>query len=319
MVAPHRSEKTPNQPIDRMSTPLPSDPEQRMAAYQARVEQALADRLPPADQVPRRLHEAMRYAALGGGKRVRPLLVYFTGEVLGLAPAELDAPAVAIELIHAYSLVHDDLPAMDDDDMRRGRPTCHIAYDEATAILVGDALQVLAFKILAHDPTLARGPDVRLALIDALAEAAGPAGMAGGQAIDIESIGKPMTLAELEQMHRLKTGALIRVSVLMAALCATRLEAAQRQRLVRFAECAGHAFQVQDDILDVEGDAGRLGKTPGADEARHKPTYPSIAGLDEAKRIARSLYRESLEALSSFGEAAEPLRWLSAYIIERDY
>jgi geranylgeranyl pyrophosphate synthase len=290
-----------------------------MAAYQARVETALATRLPPADQVPKRLHEAMRYVALGGGKRVRPLLVYFTGEVLGLPPTVLDAPACAIELIHAYSLVHDDLPAMDDDDMRRGRPTCHIAYDEATAILVGDALQVLAVKILADDPTLERDANVRLALIDVLAEAAGPAGMAGGQAIDIESIGKPMTRSDLERMHRLKTGALIRASVLMAALCRTDLAPDRRQQLVRFAESAGHAFQVQDDILDVEGDAGRLGKTPGADEARHKPTYPSIVGLDEAKRIARGLYQDSLDALSDFGDAAEPLRWLSAYIIERDY
>jgi farnesyl diphosphate synthase len=290
-----------------------------MAAYQARVEAALAARLPSADDKPRRLHEAMRYVTLGGGKRVRPLLVYFTGEVLGLAPEVLDAPACAIELIHAYSLVHDDLPAMDDDDMRRGRPTCHIAYDEATAVLVGDALQVLAFKILAADPAIDRTPEVRLALIDVLAEAAGPGGMAGGQAIDIESIGKPMSLAELEHMHRLKTGALIRASVLLAALCRTDLPAARRAQLTRFAECAGHAFQVQDDILDVEGELVRLGKMPGADEARHKPTYPSIVGLEEAKRIARRLYDESLEALADFGDDAEPLRWLSAYIIERDY
>ncbi|MEO0422393.1 MAG: farnesyl diphosphate synthase [Pseudomonadota bacterium] len=295
------------------------DPHQRMAAYQARVEAALSDRLPPEDQIPRRLHEAMRYVALGGGKRVRPLLVYFTGEVLDLDPAVLDAPACAIELIHAYSLVHDDLPAMDDDDMRRGRPTCHIAYDEATAILVGDALQVLAFEILGTDPTLQRDTDTRLAMINLLSTAAGPSGMAGGQAIDVENTGKPMSRDELAFMHRLKTGALIRASVLLAAHCRTDLSPERRAALERFSELAGHAFQVQDDILDVEGEAERLGKTPGADEARHKPTYPSIVGLDEAKRIARELYQSSLDALADFGDKAEPLRWLAAYIIERDY
>ncbi|MEM9387393.1 MAG: farnesyl diphosphate synthase [Pseudomonadota bacterium] len=295
------------------------DPHERMAAYQARIEAALSERLPAQEQIPRRLHEAMRYVALGGGKRVRPLLVYFTGEVLDLDPAVLDAPACAIELIHAYSLVHDDLPAMDDDEMRRGRPTCHIAYDEATAILVGDALQVLAFEILGTDPSLQRDAQTRLTLINLLSTAAGPSGMAGGQAIDVENTGKPMSRDELAFMHRLKTGALIRASVLLSAHCRTDLSTERWAALERFSELAGHAFQVQDDILDVEGEAERLGKTPGADEARHKPTYPSIVGLDEAKRIARDLYRASLDALADFGEKAEPLRWLAAYIIERDY
>jgi geranylgeranyl diphosphate synthase, type II len=289
----------------------------KVAAYRMRVERAIGAALPPLERPPRRLHAAMRYATLGQGKRVRPLLAYFTGEVLGLEPRRLDAPAVAVELIHAYSLVHDDLPSMDDDDLRRGRPTCHRAFDEATAILVGDALQVLAFEILARDPDMVQAPALRLRMIAALAEAAGPAGMAGGQAIDIEATGKVLALEQLEHMHRLKTGALIRASVLLGALSSPDLPAQHVAHLERFAECAGLAFQIQDDILDVEGDAATLGKSPGADEARNKPTYPSIAGLAQAKQRARALHEQALAELEVFGAAAEPLRWLSAYIIER--
>jgi farnesyl diphosphate synthase len=292
---------------------------QKVAAYQARVQSAIERWLPPVERSPERLHAAMRYAALGGGKRIRPLLVYFTGEVLGIDPRRLDGPACAVELIHAYSLVHDDLPSMDDDDLRRGRPTCHRAFDEATAILVGDALQVLAFEILAHDPDMIEDAQPRLRMIAALAQAAGPAGMAGGQAIDIESTGSVLTLEQLEHMHRLKTGALIGASVVLGALSAPDLPAPKVAQLRRFAECAGLAFQVQDDILDVEGDAATLGKSPGADQARNKPTYPSIAGLDRAKQRARELHEQALAELVSFGAAAEPLRWLSAYIIERQY
>lgn len=290
---------------------------EKVSRYQARVEAAIARRLPPVDRPPQRLHAAMRYATLGGGKRIRPLLVYFTGEVLSVDPVRLDGPATAVELIHAYSLVHDDLPSMDDDDLRRGRPTCHRAFDEATAILVGDALQVLAFEILARDPDMVDEPAQRLRMIAALAQAAGPAGMAGGQAIDIEAAGGTLTLEQLEHMHRLKTGALISASVALGALSAPGLSPEHLAHLERFAECAGLAFQVQDDILDVEGDAATLGKTPGADQARNKPTYPSIAGMERAKRRARELHEQALAELAVFGEAAEPLRWLSAYIIER--
>jgi farnesyl diphosphate synthase len=254
---------------------------------------------------------------LGGGKRIRPLLVYFTGEVLGVDAPRLDGPATAVELIHAYSLVHDDLPSMDDDDLRRGRPTCHRAFDEATAILVGDALQVLAFEILACDPDMVEEPAARLRMIATLAQAAGPAGMAGGQAIDIEATGGRLSIGELEHMHRLKTGALIVASVMLGALSAPGLPPEKLAHLQRFAECAGLAFQVQDDILDVEGDAATLGKSPGADQARNKPTYPSIAGMERAKRRARELHQQALDELAAFGAAAEPLRWLSAYIIER--
>ena len=291
--------------------------EEKVAVYRARVESALNRWLPTVDRPPERLHAAMRYAVLGAGKRIRPLLAYFTGEVLGLDPRRIDGPACAVELIHAYSLVHDDLPSMDDDDLRRGRPTCHRAFDEATAILVGDALQVLAFEILAGDPDMVEAPALRLRMIAALARAAGPAGMAGGQAIDIEATGTLITLERLEHMHRLKTGALIGASVVLGALSAPCLTVDKIGHLERFAECAGLAFQVQDDILDVEGDAATLGKSPGADQARNKPTYPSIAGMEHAKMRARELHEQALAELEAFGAAAEPLRWLSAYIIER--
>jgi len=292
-------------------------PEERLAACGVRVERCLEHWLPASSAEPRRLHEAMRYAVLGGGKRVRPTLVYFTGAALGLPEERLDGPAAAVELIHAYSLVHDDLPAMDDDDLRRGRPTCHRAYDEATAILVGDALQVLALEILAVDPEMVRNPAQRLEIIRLLARASGTAGMAGGQAVDLEAAGRRLPLAALERMHRLKTGALIHACVMMAAASADGLDAAFTAALDTYGAAIGLAFQIQDDILDVEGDADVLGKRTQADAARAKPNYPSIAGLPEAKARLRQLHDEALAALDVFGAEAEPLRWLSGWLTER--
>jgi geranylgeranyl pyrophosphate synthase len=291
--------------------------EDRLAACGARVERCLERWLPSADTVPRRLHEAMRYAVLGGGKRVRPVLVYFTGAALGVPESRLDGPAAAVELIHAYSLVHDDLPAMDDDDLRRGRPTCHRAFDEATAILVGDALQVLAFEILAGDVDMVPDPAHRLEVIRLLAHASGTAGMAGGQAVDLEAAGHVLPLASLEDMHRRKTGALIHASVMMAAASADELAPGLGEALDTYGAAIGLAFQIQDDILDVEGDTGVLGKRVQADLARSKPTYPSIVGLAEAKARLGQLHDEAVAALEPLGGHAEPLRWLSGWLTER--
>ena len=285
--------------------------------YRARIEGVLDRHLPPASEVPQRLHEAIRYSVLGSGKRLRPILVYATGEALGVPLDTLDAPAAAVELIHAYSLVHDDLPAMDNDDFRRGRPTCHKAFDEATAILVGDALQVLAFQILATDAPSAPSPAVRLRMIQLLAEGSGTAGMAGGQAIDLSAVGRQLPLAELEEMHRRKTGALIRASVLMAAAAAP-LDAARGAALDAFATDIGLAFQIQDDILDVEGDQETLGKPTGADRAKNKPTYPSVLGMAAAKQRCLQLHAIAVEALSKFGQGADELRWLADFVVARD-
>ena len=292
-------------------------PADRLAACGARIERCLERWLPQPDAEPRRLHEAMRYAVLGGGKRVRPVLVYFTGATLGVPEARLDGPAAAIELIHAYSLVHDDLPAMDDDDLRRGRPTCHRAYDEATAILVGDALQVLAFEILANDPAMTPDPAQRLEVIRLLAHASGTAGMAGGQAVDLEATGRILALEGLEDMHRRKTGALIHASVMMAAASADGLAPGLRPALDTYGAAIGLAFQIQDDILDVEGETGILGKQAHADQARAKPTYPSIAGLAGAKARLRELHDEAVAALEPLGGKADALRWLSNWLTER--
>lgn len=259
----------------------------------------------------------MRYAVLGAGKRVRPLLVYCTGTALSIPESRLDGPAAAVELIHAYSLVHDDLPAMDDDDLRRGRPTCHRAFDEGTAILVGDALQVLAFEILASDPAMVAEPRQRLEIIRLLSHASGTAGMAGGQAIDLAAAGRALTLAELEHMHRLKTGALIHASVKMAAASADGLSREIDLALDAFGAAIGLAFQIQDDILDVEGETDVLGKRAHADAARAKPTYPSVTGLDAAKRRLRQLHDEAVAALAPLGPAAESLRLLSGWLTER--
>jgi geranylgeranyl diphosphate synthase, type II len=291
--------------------------EARMRGYQARVQKVLDNALPSADLIPQRLHAAQRYAVLGGGKRLRPLLVYCTGEALSIPVAALDAAAAAVELIHSYSLVHDDLPAMDDDDLRRGQPTTHRAFDEATAILAGDALQVLAFSLLSHDRSAEISADAQLRMIQILADASGTAGMAGGQAIDLAAVGRSINLEELESMHRLKTGALIRASVLMAAACSPGLSAARWAALDGYAQDIGLAFQIQDDILDVEGLTEEIGKTSGADAARAKPTYPSVLGLETAKTRARELRHRACERLAPLGESARVLAWLAAYVIER--
>ena len=288
-----------------------------LGLYRQRVEQALQHWLPPVDEVDPRLHAAMRYASLDGGKRVRPVLVYATGSALGLPLETLDGPACAIELIHAYSLVHDDLPAMDDDALRRGKPTCHMAFDEAIAILSGDALQSLAFEILASDPAITCPPSARLEMIRELAQASGSRGMAGGQAIDIAAEGTQLSLEALQTMHRYKTGALIRASVRLGALGAADLDDSQRRQLDQYAEAIGLAFQIRDDILDVEADTATLGKPQGSDQAKGKPTYTSLLGLDGAREKAQELHREALAGLSGFGDEVEPLRWLSSYIVDR--
>lgn len=288
-----------------------------LSHYRQRVEQALQQWLPGEQEQDPRLHAAMRYASLDGGKRVRPVLVYATGAALGLPMAQLDGPACAVELIHAYSLVHDDLPAMDDDELRRGKPTCHKAFDEATAILAGDALQSLAFEILASDLLMDLSPQARLAMVRELAHASGSRGMAGGQAIDIAAQGQTLGLEALQTMHRYKTGALIRASVRLGALACNDLEAERRQRLDSYAEAIGLAFQIRDDILDVEADTATLGKPQGSDMARDKPTYTSLLGVEGAKQKAAALHRHALEQLTDFDHRADTLRWLSAYIVER--
>jgi farnesyl diphosphate synthase len=291
--------------------------ETRMREYQSRVQGVLDAALPSAALIPQRLHAAQRYAVLGGGKRLRPLLVYCTGEALEIPAAALDAPAAAVELIHSYSLVHDDLPAMDDDDLRRGQPTTHRAFDEATAILAGDALQVLAFSLLARDRTPGVSAEARIKMIRILADASGTEGMAGGQALDLSAVGRRLQLEELEAMHRLKTGALIRASVLMAAACSPTISEAEWEALDGYSQDIGLAFQIQDDILDVEGNVEMLGKTIGADAARDKPTYPSLMGLEGAKARARDLHSRACERLALLGERAQVLAWLAAYVIER--
>lgn len=286
---------------------------------QSRVEQALADRLPPAHILPRKLHQAMRYSTLDGGKRMRPMLTYCTGNVLGIAPEVLDGVACAVEFIHVYSLIHDDLPAMDDDDLRRGKATCHKQFDEATAILTGDALQALAFEVLAHDATMNASPEARLKMITTLAKASGSQGMVGGQAIDLESVGTKLSLPELENMHIHKTGALIRASVMMATLAKPDLDPAIASKLDHYAKCIGLSFQVKDDILDEESDTATLGKTQGKDKDNDKPTYPALLGLAGAKQKAQELHENALQSLSIFGAEADLLRDLSLYIIQRDH
>jgi geranylgeranyl pyrophosphate synthase len=294
-----------------------SDLQEFMTACQNRAEAALEARLPAATRMPERLHEAMRYSALGGGKRLRPLLTYATGKALGINLELLDGPASAVEFIHVYSLIHDDLPAMDDDSLRRGKPTCHIAFDEATAILAGDALQALAFHVLAHDPTIDVPAENRLAMIESLATASGSLGMVGGQAIDLHSVGKKLDLPGLENMHIRKTGALIRASVNMAALAMLPVEPVLADRLDHYAKCIGLSFQIKDDILDEESDTQTLGKTQGKDRDNNKPNYPALLGLAGAKQKALELHEAALDSLSSFGSEANLLRALSLYIIER--
>jgi geranylgeranyl pyrophosphate synthase len=289
----------------------------RLAVWRTRIEGVLERALALPDGAPARLGEAMRYSVLGGGKRLRPLLVYLTGEPLGAPLAALDAPAAAVELIHAYSLVHDDLPAMDDDDLRRGRPTCHCAYDEGTAILVGDALQALAFAVLASEAMPDVSAPVRLEMIRILAHATGTSGMAGGQAVDLAAVGQRLTVGAIEDMHRRKTGALIQSSVLLGALAAGLDGGPERAALEKFGADIGLAFQIRDDILDVEGDPRVLGKSAGADAAQRKPTYPSAAGLAAARERASELRDLAIAALRPLGERGAPLIELANFVVDR--
>ena len=264
-----------------------------------------------------RLHQAMHYAALGEGKRIRPLLVYATGSAIEVAPATLDAPAAAVELIHAYSLVHDDLPAMDDDDLRRGRPTTHRAFDEATAILAGDALQVLAFDLLANEPMPGVDDAGRVEMIRLLARASGTAGMAGGQAMDLAATGLRLEPRQIEEMHERKTGALMRASVLIACAASPRLPAARRDALDRYGRAIGLCFQIVDDLLDVFGDPAVTGKIAGSDALRGKPTYPAIAGVAAARTRAAELAEDGIVALAGFGPEANALREFAADLVQR--
>jgi farnesyl diphosphate synthase len=290
---------------------------ERLAGWQRRVEAELDRWLPPETELPERLHAAQRYSVFGPGKRIRPALVYATAETLRVPLERVDAAACAVELIHAYSLVHDDLPAMDDDDLRRGRPTCHRAFDEATAILAGDSLQVLAFRILAVHPGAPPDPGSRVRLIETLADASGTAGMAGGQALDLAAEGRSLLIGDVERIHALKTGALIRASVLMAAHCAPGLDPERHAALARFGAAVGLAFQVQDDILDVEGDAALTGRPTGSDQARAMPTYPAIAGLEAARARVAELHSHAARQLSGHGWDGGPLAALADWLLAR--
>ncbi len=295
-----------------------SDFSERLKTYQSSVETALNHWLPAPTIQPVKLHEAMRYSALGEGKRIRPVLVYATGEAFGVELSCLHGPASAVEIIHAYSLIHDDLPSMDDDDLRRGRPTCHKAFDEATAILAGDALQALAFHILAEDPDIQVNSEQRLRMINTLAMASGSRGMAGGQAIDLESVGKSLNIAELENMHIHKTGALILASAELGALAVNNVDQELFTRISQYAKCIGLAFQIKDDILDIESDTETLGKPQGSDMEMNKPTYPNLLGLEGAKQAAEELYSKALESLSVFDEKANSLRAIADFIVKRN-
>ncbi len=289
-----------------------------VAVRQDHMEHLLAHLLPSPQVAPGRLHEAMRYAVLGGGKRVRPLLAFAAGE-LAQAPVERVAvAAAAVELIHAYSLVHDDLPCMDDDVLRRGKPTCHVEFDEATALLVGDALQSLAFDLLSGRE-LASHPAIQLEMVSILAAAAGSRGMAGGQAIDLDAVGRSLTLPELEFMHVHKTGALIRAAALLGARCGTALDADGLARLDRFAKYIGLAFQVVDDVLDADSNTATLGKTAGKDADHHKPTYVQVLGVSDARQLALEMRATAIGALAPFGARARRLEELSDFIVMRKF
>jgi farnesyl diphosphate synthase len=288
-------------------------PESRLRAWAQRSESVLERLLPGAEVEPARLHAAMRHASLGGGKRLRPLLVYATGQALGAEDETLDAAAAAVELIHAYSLVHDDLPAMDDDALRRGRPTVHIAYDEATAILAGDALQALAFEVLADAPV---EPELRVELLRCLARAGGAAGMCGGQAMDLAVTGGGQSLVSLQRMHRLKTGALIGASVELGARIG-RASAGRLAGLGEFAEALGLAFQIRDDLLDVEGSAEEIGKTPGKDAEQGKPTYPALLGIDGARAALATQADRMRDALTALGLQASALAAVAERAVDR--
>ncbi|MBT8049503.1 MAG: geranyl transferase [Xanthomonadales bacterium] len=292
-----------------------TDPAAEIALWQQRIESVLERWLPPETQDPVRLHRAMRYASLGGGKRFRPVLVYTAGKALGLDQRLRDAVAAAIEFVHAYSLIHDDLPAMDDDDLRRGRPTCHRAFDEATAILAGDALQALAFEILARE--LPPGSPRSMAAIRALAQACGSVGMAGGQALDLDAVGRAISEQALTRMHRLKTGALITASVTIPGILAGA-NADTLERLASYGEHIGLAFQVHDDILDVTGNSELTGKSTLADVALNKPTFPSILGMANSRRKAHELRSEAIFQIEHIDGDTQGLEWLADYVISRD-
>jgi len=285
-----------------------------MRETQSGMEDVLATLLPLESAAPARLHEAMHYAVLDGGKRVRPLLVFAAGELHGADRNALARAAAAVEMIHAYSLVHDDMPCMDDDALRRGKPTVHVKYDEATALLVGDALQSQAFMVLSEAGTDAART---VAMLRVLAQASGSAGMCGGQAIDLASVGITLSLAELEQMHRLKTGALLRASVMLGALCGRMPDATETAALDAYAAAVGLAFQVVDDVLDATADSQTLGKTAGKDAVDHKPTYVSILGLEQSQALAQKLREDAHRALLPFGDNARRLRELADLIVQR--
>ena len=315
----------------------------RLDTYQKRVNIALVKYLPP-DESPfedsgetidpaatpttspttniaaeHNLVAAMHYSVVGGGKRIRPAMVYAAGEAMGVSSDLLDIPACAVEMIHAYSLIHDDLPAMDDDDLRRGQATCHKAFDEATAILAGDALQALAYEILAKDDHKELTAEHRIDMLSLLTEASGAYGMAGGQAVDLASVGIQLTLNQLEHMHHLKTGALIRASVILGGMCKQNVSQEEIKMLSDYALCIGLSFQIQDDILDVVSDTETLGKPQGSDEEQEKPTFPAIIGLDKSRQLALEQHELALKHLEPLGEKAESLRQLSSYIVERQF
>lgn len=288
-----------------------------VSAHQKRFEDVLGQLLPRADVAPQRLHEAMRYVVLGGGKRVRPLLAFAAGELAGADVARVNVAAASIEFIHVYSLVHDDMPCMDDDVLRRGKPTCHVQYDDATALLVGDGLQTLAFQLLSEH-RLNDDASRQLEMIKLLAIASGSRGMAGGQAIDLDSVGKALTLPELEFMHIHKTGALIRAAILLGAHCGS-ITSTQLEKLDHFGKLIGLAFQVVDDVLDCEADTATLGKTAGKDMDNDKPTYVSLLGIQGAREMASRLHREALDTLAEFGDTAQRLRELADFIVLRKF
>ena len=298
-----------------MSSPR-RDPPAALTGFSARADSVLSHVLPPESQAPEELHRAMRYAVLGGGKRLRPVLVYTTGSALGASPERLDASAAAVEIIHAYSLVHDDLPAMDDDDLRRGRPTCHVVFGDAMAILAGDALQALAFDVLAADRVT--DPGIHVEMLATLATACGSHGMAGGQALDLAAVGKRLTPRELERMHVHKTGALIRASVRLGALAAGCRDANLLDALEHYGHAIGLAFQIRDDILDVEGDSAVIGKTAGKDAANEKPTYPAILGMDETRAQLLAFTDAAIAAVQPLGERATSLIDIARYVAERE-
>lgn len=297
-----------------------SDLARRLQQYRSRVEQQLDRLITDADSIEPRLQQAMRHGLLNGGKRLRPALVYMTRQLCSGQPADAltERAAVAIECIHSYSLVHDDLPAMDDDNLRRGQPTCHIAFDEATAILAGDALQCLAFEHLS-EPLDGVSPALQLRLLNVLARASGERGMVLGQAFDLAHVDKPLTLAQLQAMHACKTGALITAAVELGALCAGDAGLARLDTLRRYGDLIGLAFQIKDDLLDIEGDTATLGKPQGSDLARNKPTYPALLGLDGARERLHRLHDEAIDLLRPFGAAADELIALTDYIVHRDH